>query len=88
MSFWTCPQCQTGNAAGMELCGKCRFPRGRDSSDVVECWTCHEWFYIEELAEKANGWYCPECLAATADEDVERDNERYAAAEKKAEEER
>ena len=88
MSFWTCPQCLTGNAAGMALCSKCRFPRGGDQSVMAACWTCQDWYSINELTEKENGWYCQECLAATADEDVERDNERYAAAEKKAEEQR
>ncbi|MCK9602346.1 MAG: hypothetical protein M0R06_25095 [Sphaerochaeta sp.] len=85
MSFWTCPQCQTGNAAGMPLCGKCKFPRGADPNDWAECWSCQDWYLICDLTEKEPGWYCQGCLLATADATVEADNEKYAAAEMKAE---
>jgi len=71
--------------AEAELCAECGFPRGADPNDWAECWSCQDWFLICELTEKDTGWYCEECLLATAEATVEADNEKYAAAEMKAE---
>ncbi|MFA5431209.1 MAG: hypothetical protein WC329_08630 [Candidatus Omnitrophota bacterium] len=68
MSFHRCENCGTGNAAGVTLCANCRFPLGRDAGDYCVCWSCDQWYLINEMTEIGDGWYCPSCLANRADQ--------------------